>query len=230
MIRGPSGGGVHGGPFHSANPEMYFVHTPGLESDLSVDAVRRQGPAESGDSRQQSGAFFRAQISLPPHQGRVAGRGLHRADRQSGRAPRRQAPDDSFLCGHDAHFARSRGRELAKEGIEAEVIDLRTLLPLDEETILAVGEENQSSAWWCTKTQRPAESPAKLRRFFVKSAFDDLDGPLMRVTALDTPVPYSPPLEEYFSAERRRRCLHAAKELARVLKIDLTISELWQQS
>ena len=56
VVRGPSGGGVHGGPFHSANPEMYFVHTPGLKVVYPSTALRRQGFAEIRDSRQQSRA------------------------------------------------------------------------------------------------------------------------------------------------------------------------------
>jgi len=64
VLRGPCGGGVHGGPFHSANPEMYFVHTPGLKVSARR-RLRRQGFAQVGDPRQQSGAFFRAQIPLP---------------------------------------------------------------------------------------------------------------------------------------------------------------------
>jgi len=93
------------------------------------------------------------------------------------------------------------------------VIDLRTLLPLDEETILqSVRKTNK--CWWCMKTPRPAESPAKSRPFSAKKAFGDLDGPLMRVTSLDTPVPYAPTAGRVFSAQREKD-FSAAKELAR---------------
>jgi len=178
VIRGPSGGGVHGGPFHSANPEMYFVHTPGLKviypstpsdakgllksairdnnpvlffehkylyrrlkeempagdhlvpigkaavrragrdltiisyaamvhtaSDLSFHSFGCQGLAEVGDSRQQSGAVFRAQISVPPAEGRNACRRSPGADWQSGGAARRARPHHHQLCGHGAHRA-----------------------------------------------------------------------------------------------------------------------------
>ena len=85
------------------------------ESGLSLDRLRRKGPAEIGDSRQQSGAVFRAQISVPPHQGRSAGGGLHGADRQGGGAARRPRPDHRQLRGHGAHVARSRGGSWRKK-------------------------------------------------------------------------------------------------------------------
>ena len=91
VLRGPSGGGVHGGPFHSQNPETYFAHTPGLESCMSRDRLRRQGTHQVGDPRQQSRAVFRAQVSVPAHQGRIARRGLCRSDRPGARRSRRAA-------------------------------------------------------------------------------------------------------------------------------------------
>ncbi len=77
----------------------------GAENDLSLHRVRREGPAEIRDARQQSRALLRAQISLPPHQGRNARGGLHGADRQSRGAPRRPRSDDRELRGDGAYVA-----------------------------------------------------------------------------------------------------------------------------
>jgi len=110
-------------------------------------------------------------------------------------------------------YALGAGDELAKEGIEAEVIDLRTLLPLDEETILnSVKKTNKVLVVHeDTKTGGIAGEIAAL---LCEKAFADLDGPLMRVASLDTPVPYAPSLEEYF-LPNAKKVFAAAKELAR---------------
>ena len=111
------------------------------------------------------------------------------------------------------HTSLEAADALAKEGIEAEVIDLRTLLSLDEDTILqSVKKTNK-----CLVVHEDTKTggiAGELAAILCEKAFDDLDGPLMRVTALDTPVPYSPPLEEYF-LPNARKVFDAAKELAR---------------
>ena len=109
VLRGPSGGGVHGGPFHSQNPETYFAHTPGSESRLSGHRLRRQGPDQVRHSRQQSRALLRAQVSLPPHQGRAPRRRLHGADRQGARGAARPRCQRDHLRGHGLCRAGSRG-------------------------------------------------------------------------------------------------------------------------
>ncbi len=111
------------------------------------------------------------------------------------------------------HTSLEAAEALAKEGIEAEVIDLRTLLPLDEETILqSVKKTNR-----CLVVHEDTHTggiAGEIAAILCEKAFGDLDGPLLRVTALDTPVPYSPPLEEYF-LPNAKKVFDAAKELAR---------------
>src|SRR6202521_5805487 len=135
VIRGPSGGGVHGGPFHSANPEMYFVHTPGLKviypstpSDakgLLKAAVRDNNPVLLFEHkflyRRIKGEVPAADYTVPIGKAVVRREGRHLT-----------------IISYAAmmHTSLEAAEALAKEGIEAEVIDLRTLLPLDEETIL----------------------------------------------------------------------------------------------
>jgi 2-oxoisovalerate dehydrogenase E1 component beta subunit len=103
--------------------------------------------------------------------------------------------------------------ELAKEGIEAEVIDLRTLLPLDHETILA-SVKKTNKLLIVHEDTRTGGIAGEIAALVCEGAFEDLDGPIARVTALDTPTPYSPPLEEYF-LPNASKIVAASRELAR---------------
>src|SRR6266576_7133319 len=111
------------------------------------------------------------------------------------------------------HTSLEAAAELEKEGIDAEVIDLRTLLPLDEETILASLRKTNK----CLVVHEDTKTggiAGEIAAILCERAFGDLDGPLLRVTALDTPVPYAPTLEEYF-LPNAKKIFTAAKDLAR---------------
>jgi len=111
------------------------------------------------------------------------------------------------------HTSLEAAADLDKEGIDAEVIDLRTLLPLDRETILAsVRKTNKLLV--VHEDTRTGGLAGEIAAVVTESAFEDLDGPIRRVTSLDTPVPYAPSLEEYF-LPNAQKVFHAAKELAR---------------
>src|ERR1700689_2880316 len=135
VVRGPSGGGVHGGPFHSANPEMYFVHTPGLKVIYPSTPSDAKGLLKSAIRDNNPVLFFehkylyrRLKEEMPPGDYTVPiGKAIVRRE-----GPHRTIVSHAAM----AHTAMEAAVELAKEGIEAEVIDLRTLLPLDKETIL----------------------------------------------------------------------------------------------
>ena len=135
VMRGPSGGGVHGGPFHSANPEMYFVHTPGLKVIYPSTAYDAKGLLKSAIRDNNPVLFFehkflyrRIKEELPTWDYTVP----------IGKAIVRREGRDLTIVTYAAmmHTSLEAAEELAKEGIEAEVVDLRTLLPLDKETIL----------------------------------------------------------------------------------------------
>jgi 2-oxoisovalerate dehydrogenase E1 component beta subunit len=111
------------------------------------------------------------------------------------------------------HTSLEAAEALAKEGIEAEVIDLRTLLPLDEETILqSVKKTNKVLV--VHEDTKTGGIAGEIAAILCEKAFGDLDGPLMRVASLDTPVPYAPTLEDYF-LPNAQKVFAAAKELAR---------------
>jgi len=212
VVRGPSGGGVHGGPFHSANPEMYFVHTPGLKIVYPSTPYDAKGLLKASIRDNNPVLFFehkflyrRIKEDIPDTDYTVP----------IGKALVRREGKHLTILSYAAmmHTSLEAAEALAKEGIEAEVIDLRTLLPLDEETILqSVRKTNKCLVVHeDTKTGGIAGEIAAL---LFEKAFHDLDGPVLRVTSLDTPVPYAPTLEEAFLPSAQK-VFAAARELAR---------------
>ncbi len=211
VIRGPSGGGVHGGPFHSANPEMYFVHTPGLKVVYPSTAYDAKGLLKSAIRDNNPVLFFehkflyrRVKEKLPESEYTVPiGKA---AVRREGRA----LTIVSYAAA--AHTSLEAAQLLAKEGIDAEVIDLRTLLPLDREAIVnSVKKTNKLLI--VHEDTRTGGIAGEIAAIVCEDAFGHLDGPIGRVTALDTPVPYSPPLEEFFLPSVEKVAA-AARELA----------------
>jgi 2-oxoisovalerate dehydrogenase E1 component beta subunit len=212
VIRGPSGGGVHGGPFHSANPEMYFVHTPGLKVIYPSTPHDAKGLLKAAIRDNNPVLFFehkflyrRIKEEIPAGDYTVP----------IGQAIVRREGKHLTIISYAAmmHTSLEAAAELEKEGIEAEVIDLRTLLPLDEETILTSLKKTNK----CLVVHEDTKTggiAGEIAAILCERAFGDLDGPLMRVTALDTPVPYSPPLEEFF-LPNKEKVLHAARQLAK---------------
>jgi 2-oxoisovalerate dehydrogenase E1 component beta subunit len=209
VIRGPSGGGVHGGPFHSQNPEAYFAHTPGLKIVQPATAYDAKGLIKAAIRDDDPVLFFehkflyrRIKEELPAGDYVVP---IGKA------AVRRNGRDLSILTyGAMVWTALEAAKTLETEGIDAEVVDLRTLFPLDEETILeSVAKTNK--AILLHEATRTGGIGAEIAAVLSERCFEYLDGPLMRVTAPDTPVPYSPPLEEFFlpNAEKVSRAARA---------------------
>src|ERR1700677_4165026 len=211
VVRGPSGGGVHGGPYHSANPEMYFAHTPGLKVVCPATAYDAKGLLKSAIRDNNPVLFFehkflyrRIKEDLPAGDFTVP----------IGKAVVRREGRDLTIITYAAmvHVSLEAAAELAREGIEAEVIDLRTLLPLDRETILA-SMHKTNRLLVVHEDTRTGGIAGEIASIVCEDAFDSLDAPIGRVTALDTPVPYSPPLEERF-LPNAEKVAAAARELA----------------
>src|SRR6266699_1210269 len=212
VLRGPCGGGVHGGPFHSQNPEMHFVHTPGMKvvapatpSDakgLIKSAIRDNNPVLFLEHKF---LYRRIKEALPDEDYTVP----------IGQAIVRRPGRDLTIVTYAAmvHASLEAAEQLAREGIEAEVVDLRTLLPLDRETIIA-SVRRTSKLLVVHEDTRTGGIAGEIAALVTDSAFEDLDGPIRRVTSLDTPVPFSPPLEEHF-LPNAARIAEAARDLAR---------------
>lgn len=212
VVRGPAGGGVRGGPFHSANPEMYFLHTPGMKIVYPSTPYDAKGLLKASIRDNNPVLFFehkflyrRLKEELPEGDYIVP----------LGKAAVRREGRHLTILSYAAmvHTALEAADALAKEGIEAEVIDLRTLMPLDEEAILqSVKKTNKCLiVHEDTKTGGLA---GEIAAILFEKAFHDLDGPVLRVASLDTPVPYAPTLEEAF-LPNAQKIFATAKELAR---------------
>jgi 2-oxoisovalerate dehydrogenase E1 component beta subunit len=212
VIRGPSGGGVHGGPFHSANPEMYFAHTPGLKIVYPSTPYDAKGLLKSAVRDNNPVLFFehkflyrRIKEELPEEEYTVP----------IGKAVTRREGRDLTILSYAAmmHTSLEAAAELEKEGIAAEVIDLRTLMPLDKEAILA-SVKKTNKLLIVHEDTRTGGIAGEIASLVCENAFEDLDGPIARVTSLDTPVPYAPTLEEHF-LPNVAKVAAAARELAK---------------
>jgi 2-oxoisovalerate dehydrogenase E1 component beta subunit len=196
VLRGPAGGGVRAGPFHSQNPEMHFVHTPGLKvvapatvydaKGLMKAAVRDEDPVLYLEHKY---LYRRLKEELPSDDFTVP----------IGQAAVRRTGKDIVLITYGAmlHVALEAAEALEKEGIELEVIDLRSLVPLDRETILD-SVRRLNKVMILHEDTRTGGMAGEISAVITEEAFEDLDGPILRITAPDTPVPYSAELEDAF--------------------------------
>jgi pyruvate/2-oxoglutarate/acetoin dehydrogenase E1 component len=196
VIRAPSGGGIHGGPFHSQNPEMWFVKTPGLKVVAPATAYDAKGLIKSSIRDNDPVIFFEH-------------KGLYRKIKEElpagdytvpiGKAKVVREGRDLTIVTYGAMVwtALEAADKLAEEGASVEVVDLRTLLPLDRETVCE-SVKKTSKVLLLHEDTRTAGLAGELAVSITESIFEYLDGPIVRVTAPDTPVPFSPPLEEAF--------------------------------
>ena len=196
VVRAPSGGGIHGGPFHSQNPEMWFVRTPGLKVVAPATAYDAKGLIKSAIRDNDPVIFFEH-------------KGLYRKIKEElpteeftvpiGKAKvAREGTDLTIVTyGSMVWVALEAADKLAEEGASVEVIDLRTLLPLDRETVCE-SVKKTSKVLLVHEDTRTGGMAGELAATITESIWEYLDGPIFRVTAPDTPIPYSPPLEDAF--------------------------------
>ncbi len=196
VIRAPTGGGFSGGPFHSQNPEMPYVHTPGLkvvEPSTAYDAkglikaaIRDNDPVIFLEHKH---LYRRVKGDVPEEDYTVP---LGKA------AVRREGRDLSVITyGAMVHVALEAAETLAGEGIDMEIVDLRTLMPLDREAVIATAKKT-SKVILLHEDTLTGGLGGELAAIIGEHAFDYLDGPLTRIAPPDTPVPFSPSLEKAF--------------------------------
>jgi pyruvate/2-oxoglutarate/acetoin dehydrogenase E1 component len=196
VVRAPSGGGLRAGPFHSQNPEAWFVHTPGLKvvapatpydaKGLLKAAIRDDNPVIYFENKY----LYRHQKGEVPEGEYVIPIGVADVKRQG---------EDVTVIAYGAMVQESlaAAEELAREGIDVEVVDLRSLKPLDRETVLASACKTGKIAI-AHEAYRTCGVGGELAALISEAAFEWLDAPLVRITAPDIPVPYSPPLEDAY--------------------------------
>jgi 2-oxoisovalerate dehydrogenase E1 component beta subunit len=196
VLRGPSGGYVHGGPFHSQNPEMWFVHNPGLKVVCPATPSDAKGLIKASIRDNNPVVFFehkylyrRIKEEVPAEDYIVP----------LGKARTARAGRDLSIITYAAlvHTALEAAEILAQEGIEVEILDLRTLSPLDREAI-AETVRKTNKVILLHEHSRTGGIAGELAAIINEEAFDELDGPIVRITGLDSAVPFSPPQEEYF--------------------------------
>ncbi len=198
VVRGPVGGGSRGGPFHSQNVEMAFFHTPGLKivypsnphdaKGLLKAAIRDDNPVIFEEHK----GLYRAPgcREVLPRQDYVVPLGVARTALEG---------DDLTIVtyGLMVHRSLEAAAELARDGIRPEVVDLRTLLPLDEDAI-AASVRKTGKLLIVHEDTRTGGIAGEIAIRMNECAFEWLDGPILRVTAIDSPVPFSGVLEDYF--------------------------------
>ncbi len=195
VIRVPVGGYIHGGHYHSQNIESIFAHCPGLyiaypscASDakgLLKSAIRMEDPILFLEHK----ALYRQSYAMSPEPDAEYLLPFGKA------SVRREGKDATVITyGATVYFALNAAKKLSEKGIEIEVIDLRTIVPLDKSAILqSIRKTNRVLV--LTEDTRTAGFGAELCSIIAEEAFEYLDAPVRRIAAQDAPIPYSPALE-----------------------------------
>jgi 2-oxoisovalerate dehydrogenase E1 component beta subunit len=197
VLRGPSGGGVRASSFHSTNPEPWLSQAPGLKVICPAFPSDAKGLLKSAIRDDNPCVFLEHKwiyrrikeiVSDDPDQLVPIGK----AD------VKREGTDVSVIThGMMVHLALEAAETLATEGIAVEVLDLRTVQPLDEEAILETVTKT-SRAIALSESQRYLSTAAEVASLIAEEAFESLDAPVVRLTPPHVPVPFSPPLEDAY--------------------------------
>jgi len=196
VVRAPSGGGIHGGPFHSQNPEALFTHTPGLKILAPATARDAKGLIKAAIRDNDPVLFFehkalyrRIKEEVPEGDYTVP---IGKA------AVVRPGRDLSVITyGAMVHAALEAAEQLDREGVSLEIVDLRTLQPLDDAAVFA-SVRKTSKVIVLHEATLSGGVGGEVASRITEHCFEDLDGPVVRIAAPDCPVPFSPPLEEAF--------------------------------
>jgi pyruvate dehydrogenase E1 component beta subunit len=209
VIRTPYGGGIRGGHYHSQSPEAYFTHTPGLKvvipstpydaKGLLASAIRGEDPVLFMEPkkiyRSVKGEVPTDAYTVPLGKARIA----------------KEGTDMSIFCyGAMVEVVEKAALKATEEGIDVEIIDLRTLSPLDEETILA-SVEKTGRALVVYEAPKTCGYGAEIAATIAEKAIEYLEAPIKRVAGFDTPFPYT---LEYVYMPHPARVLMAIRELA----------------
>lgn len=196
VLRAPSDGGIRSGPFHSQNPEAWFIHTPGLKvvapatpadaKGLLIAAIRDNNPVIYFEAK----PLYRSLTGPVPEGDEPVPIGV---------AAVPLVGDDLTIVtyGSTVHDALQAATELAREGIAVEIIDLRSLKPYDHEAVMT-SVAKTGRALVVHAANRMAGFGAEIAAAIAEEAFGYLDAPVTRLGGLDTPIPFSPPLEDAY--------------------------------
>tara|TARA_B100000029_G_scaffold501287_1_gene574421 strand:- start:27853 stop:28833 length:981 start_codon:yes stop_codon:yes gene_type:complete len=198
VVRCPSGAIGNAGPFHSQNPEAWFCKVPGLKVVTPATTYDAKGLLKASIRDNNPVLFFEH-------------KGLYRLPRIREELPtedyivpigeaivRREGNDATIITyGKMVFHSLDAADNLAKDGIKVEVLDLRSLLPYDKQAILeSVRKTNRVMV--VHEDTLTGGYGGEIAAMIADEAFEYLDAPIRRLAAIDTPVPFSPPLESYF--------------------------------
>jgi 2-oxoisovalerate dehydrogenase E1 component beta subunit len=203
VVRGPSGGYVRGGPFHSQMPEAAFFHTPGLKLVAPATVRDAKGLIKAAIRDDDPVIYFehkflyrRIKENLPEDEDIVTPIGEARVAREGTDLT---VVTWSAMVWKTLEAADQLERE---DGVSVEVIDLRTLLPMDTPAVMrSVRKTNRVLV--AHEDTRTGGIAGEIAARINEEAFEWLDAPIRRVTAHDTPLPYAPTLEDYVLPQSR---------------------------
>jgi 2-oxoisovalerate dehydrogenase E1 component beta subunit len=195
VVRGPAGGYVRGGPFHSQNPEAAFLHTPGLKIVCPATAEDAKGLLKSAIRDDDPVLFFEHKYLYRRIKG-VMPAGDHLTPIGVARTARAGTDVSIITYGAMVWKALEAADQLAALGLDAEVIDLRTLAPLDDDAIAATVKKTNRVVIVHEDT-RTGGIAGEITARINEACWEWLDAPVLRVTAHDVPLPNAPALEDY---------------------------------
>jgi len=191
VVRLPSGGGFSGGPFHSQNPEAWFLQSPGLKVVAPATAADAKGLLASA-IRDPNPVCFLEHKGLYRHVRGEVPAGEHLVPIGEARIAREGGEMTVIAYGSTVQLALEAAEQL---GEEIEVLDLRTLAPLDADAIVA-SVERTGKVLVAHEATRSCGVGAEVAALIGERCFELLDAPVRRLTAPDVPIPFSPPLEQ----------------------------------
>ena len=214
VIRGPSGGGTKGGPFHSGNPEAWFFHTPGIKVVVPSTTYDAKGLLKASIRDNNPVLFLEHKL-------------LYRQPEL-----REELPEDDYTVPLGKAVVRREGEDMTvltygamvyqclraasvlekEDDLEVEIVDLRSLTPLDRETIMD-SVKHTNKVLIVHEDTLTGGIGAELAAILAEELFEYLDGPITRVAAPDAPFPYAPPLEAAF-LPNAEKIVAAARKLA----------------
>ena len=214
VIRGPSGGGTKGGPFHSASPEAWFFHTPGIKVVVPSTTYDAKGLLKASIRDNNPVLFLEHKL-------------LYRQPEL-----REELPEDDYVVPLGKAVVRREGEDMTmltygamvyqclkaakvleeEDDLEIEVVDLRSLTPLDRETIME-SVKHTNKVLIVHEDTLTGGIGAELAAILAEELFEYLDGPITRVAAPDAPFPYAPPREAAY-LPNEEKILTAARQLA----------------
>ena len=212
VVRLPSGAGIHGGPFHSRNPEAWFFHQPGLKLVAPSTPFDAKGLIKAAIRDPNPVLYFEHKRLYRHIKGEVPdidyvveiGKG----------DVKRQGNDITVVAyGSTVHLALEAAEILERQdGVSVEVVDLRSLMPLDKELIIS-SVKKTGKVLIAHEDTVTGGIGGEIAALIAEFAFEKLDAPIKRIGAIDTPTPFAPTLEEYF-LPNKEKILAALRELA----------------